>query len=120
MQRNCTNHCTLLLKDWECSRSLCKKKQRLVQFRCIFCGFHALKRKKNCNEIAPINVFCYIKIGNKSTKSTTNHCKLLHKDWERSQPFCSKVKRTVQFRCIFRALRSLKRTKSATKLWSQI
>ena len=45
-KQNCLNHRTLLHKDWECSPSLCRKKQRLVQFRCIFCALQALKRTK--------------------------------------------------------------------------
>ena len=49
-------------------------------------------------------------------RNCTNRCALLHKFWERSQSFCNKVQRFVQFRCIFRAFQALKRTKNATKL----
>ena len=78
MQRNCTNQCTLLHEDWE---------QKALHFLCV----SLTEQHEKCNKFAPIIVLGYIKIENKSTKSTTNHCIFIHKDWERSQSLCNKV-----------------------------
>ena len=137
---------TLLHKNWERSQYLCNKVRQLVQFRCIFRAFQALKRTKNATKLhqSPYFVLCYIKNGNvpnvyvtkyddwcnfvayfalfrprnaqKMQRNSTNRRTLLHKYWEHSQYLGNKIRRLVQFRCLFHALQGLKSTNNATKL----
>ena len=99
---------------------------------------------KKCKEVAPIVVLCYINFdtvpkiyvtkyddwcnflaffvhfrasnARKMQRNCTNRRTLLHQFWDRYQNLCNKVRRLVQFPCIFRAFQGLKRTKNATKL----
>ena len=98
MQGNCTNRRTLLHKFWERSLYLGNKVRRLVQFRCIFRAFQALKCTKMQEN------FSGPEMHEKCKENCTNRRTLLHKFWNVPKIYVTKYRRLaaifLHFSCI--------------------